>query len=159
MSAPAAPGAHLSEADVHDYVDGKLDPAAAQHAYTHLLGCARCAGEVQATQAILGWARQSRDAHPAPAELWPLVVAATTQYGAVQRLVLRRIRGPLIALALLLVALTAVVAVGVTRWRVRMESPATLERRLERARQREATLPRAPVPPAPPAPGGPPARP
>lgn len=149
---------HLSDADVHDYVDGRLDPAAAARAASHRATCASCDAELRATEAVLGWARQSRGTYVAPPELWPLVVARTSQYAAVRRAIMRQLRLPLLAGALLLVIVTAALAVGVTRWRVNVEPVRTLERRLDRARQREEVARqraadvsrRAPAPPRPP---------
>lgn len=152
---------HLRESDVHEYVDGRLDEAAASRAAAHLAACDACDAEVRATELLVSWARQSRASVVAPSELWPLVSARTTQYAAVRGMVLRQLRIPLLLGAALLVLLSAGMAVSVTRWRLDREPVATLEQRIDEARRREAVArqrgddlaPAAPV--APPAPGPP----
>jgi anti-sigma factor RsiW len=44
-------GAHPTELELFDYVEGELDTASAETVHTHLARCAECAGQVERVQA------------------------------------------------------------------------------------------------------------
>ncbi len=135
--APGAPGAHLSDAEVSDLVDGALPAVEGAAAREHLERCARCRRELDEARALLVAAREARGGVSAPPELWPLVAAATVYAPAARRRLLRDLRAALVLAAAALVVATAAATAVVVR---RLRAPVAAA----------PAPPAAPTPPAPP---------
>jgi hypothetical protein len=99
---------HLRDEQLDDLVDGLLDERASEAARAHLAECASCAARLEELRALLALSAAARRPVEPPAELWPLVVASTVAQQGMRRLVLRSIRAPLLAFAVVLVGLSSV---------------------------------------------------
>lgn len=106
---------HLDEAQLSDFVDGRLDEETHRAAAAHLEACTRCAGDLRETRALLAWSHGLRDGVTAPPELWTLVNAATIHRAPVRRMVLRAMRPVLVAGALAVAVATSLVTWSVAR--------------------------------------------
>jgi predicted anti-sigma-YlaC factor YlaD len=107
---------HLTDEQLDDYADGLMDGAARSGVDAHLAACARCRSALDETRGLLANATRERAAVAAPSELWPLVASSTIHLAAVRRQVLASMRGVLLAVAIALVAATAVITWKVARW-------------------------------------------
>jgi predicted anti-sigma-YlaC factor YlaD len=116
--------AHLTDAQVNEYVDRVMDEAARAEVEQHLASCAGCRDALDETRALVTTAQRERASVTAPPELWPLVAASTIHLAAMRRQVLASMRGTLIAGAIALVAATAIVTWKVARWTAARELPA-----------------------------------
>lgn len=154
----AAVTTHLADAELDDLVDGLLDARGRASADAHLAACVACRQRLAATRALLADAARAREAVAAPAELWPLVAAATVHEARLRRQLLRSLRGPLLVGAALLVIATATV----TWWLARAVAPAAggvaapAAARATSGAPTPPVAPAAPIPPPPPEPGRPP---
>jgi predicted anti-sigma-YlaC factor YlaD len=116
--------AHLTDAQVNEYVDRVMDEAALAEVQEHLASCASCRDAVEETRAVVTTAQRERASVSAPPELWPMVAASTIHLAAIRRQVLASMRGTLIAVAIALVAATAVVTWKLARWTAPRVAPA-----------------------------------
>lgn len=98
---------HLSDDRLDDFVDGLLDTAAREAAAAHIRECADCSARLDELRTLLTRSAEMRRPVEPPAELWPLVVAATSEWPRVRRQVLRSLNVPLAAAALVLVVLSS----------------------------------------------------
>ncbi len=99
---------HLSDEQIGDLVDGTLPPDALAVAAAHCAECAACAAEVEGMQQLVTLTRELGGVTP-PAQLWPMVAAGTVFARDVRRVMLARLRIPLIAAATLLVVATTLI--------------------------------------------------
>jgi len=113
MTAPM-PAPHLGDDRLDDFVDGVLEPSAQAAASAHLAGCAACTARLDELRALLALSAGARHPVEPPAELWPLVVASTSEWPTLRRRVLRSMNGSLAAAALVLVLLTALTTTWLT---------------------------------------------
>jgi len=159
--APAGTG-HLPPDVLGDLLDRRLTPEAAARAAAHLDACAACRAERDALAQVIALGAHARSRTPVPADVWPMVAAATIHEGEVRRRLLRRMRGPLLLAALALCVVSAWLGALVGRElerRGRRGADAsapdaagpdarTLERQMEllREREREAEQKRARLP-------------
>lgn len=98
---------HPGDDRLDDYVDGLLDAAAHEDTRAHVAACASCAVRLEELRGLLALSATARRGEAPPAELWPLVVAATVQRAPLRRQLLRSMRAPLAAAALILVLLSS----------------------------------------------------
>ena len=98
---------HLSDDRLDDFVDGLLDPAAREAATEHLRECTDCSARLDELRTLLTRSAEMRRPVQPPPELWPLVVASTSEWPRVRRQVLRSLNVPLAAAALVLVVLSS----------------------------------------------------
>jgi predicted anti-sigma-YlaC factor YlaD len=117
--------AHLTDAQVSEYVDRVMDEAARAEVEGHLVSCADCRDAIDETRAVVATAQRERASVTAPPELWPMVAASTIHLAAMRRQVLASMRGALIAGAIALVAATAFVTWKVARWTAPRAAPVT----------------------------------
>ena len=106
MTTPLHP-LHLSDDRLDDFVDGLLDSATRDVAATHIRECAACSARLDELRTLLTRSAEMRRPVEPPAELWPLVVASTSEWPRVRRQVLRSLNVPLAVAALVLVALSS----------------------------------------------------
>jgi hypothetical protein len=98
---------HASEEQLNDLIDGLLEPSEREVVTTHLENCAHCADAAARLRTLMTMtAALPRSVEP-PAGTWEAIAARTTQAGLARRTALRQLRGPLMAAAVLIVALTA----------------------------------------------------
>lgn len=98
---------HLSDDRLDDFVDGLLDSAAREATAAHIRECADCSARLDELRTLLTRSAEMRRPVEPPAELWPLVVASTSEWPRVRRQVLRSLNVPLAAAALVLVVLSS----------------------------------------------------
>lgn len=115
---PPRRSVHLGDDRLDDFVDGLLDAAARDETAAHLEGCPACSARLDELRTLLTRSAELRRPIEPPAELWPLVVAATSEWPRVRRLVLRSLNVPLAAAALVLVVLSS----AMTAWVVTRSS-------------------------------------
>jgi predicted anti-sigma-YlaC factor YlaD len=139
---------HLTQAQLDDYLDGIMDDAARSSVERHLVACDRCRRALDATRALLQTVTRERAVVTAPAELWPLVSAATIHLAEVRRRALASMRGVLLAGAIAIVAATAMITWKVARWT--MSQSAGAPPAGAPGPGRHAGHPTVPTPPTPP---------
>jgi hypothetical protein len=143
---------HLADERLDDYVDGLLDAPARAAAQAHLAACARCAAALDELRTLLALSAAERGPVEPPAALWPRVVAATSERAFVRRRLLRSLRAPLLAAAVVLVALTSWATARVASRapadvaghaaRVVLDEDAALDRMLESRDAERGPIPR-----------------
>ena len=98
---------HPAEERLNDWVDGLLEPAAGADVEAHVSACPVCRATVDRLHALLAMAAQLPDSIDPPAGTWEAIAARTVDMGRLRREVLRSLRIPLAAAALVLVTLGA----------------------------------------------------
>lgn len=105
---------HPSEAVLNDYVDDALAADVYEFVNTHVGECVECAARVGALRVLLAAAESLPASIEPPPELWADLRAVTIDAHASRAAVLRSLRMPLAAAALVLVALASVLTWWVT---------------------------------------------
>lgn len=106
------PALHLSDDRLDDFVDGLLDSADREAVAAHIRACADCSARLDELRTLLTRSAEMRRPVAPPPELWPLVVASTSEWPRVRRQVLRSLNVPLAVAALILVVLSS----AMTAW-------------------------------------------
>ena len=99
--------AHLSEAEVNDYVDRLLNAGDRARIDAHIAVCDRCKNEIRELGELVASSRTiSREAQ-APRELWPLIAALTIYESTVTRRVMQQHRKTLAVIVATIVVLVS----------------------------------------------------
>jgi hypothetical protein len=109
---------HPAEERLNDWVDGLLEPAEAADVEAHVTACAECRASVERLHALLALTAQLPKSIEPPTGTWEAIASRTVDMGRLRREVLRSLRVPLAAAALVLVTLGA----GVTALLLRSAS-------------------------------------
>ncbi len=98
---------HPDDERLNDWIDGLLEPADAEAVEAHVSACEACRAGADRLHALLEMAAALPESIDPPAGTWEAIAARTVELGRTRREVLRSLRLPLAAAAVVLVAVSA----------------------------------------------------